>query len=114
MQHAFRIPIAGQGSAQHCAHLSTVTEPLPEGSRHFAKLKCASCGAFLRFLPKPENVERWQANAFKLAKLQMRDGLTDWERSFVESLARQGTRFSPRQQEVFDRLCETYLKGGVR
>ncbi len=55
----------------------------------------------------------WRFNAFKLAKLQMCDGLTVWERSFVESLTRQGAKFSPRQQEVFDKLCAAHLKGGV-
>ena len=113
MSYAFRVPSVGQDSAQACAHSLTVTERLSEGSRHHAKLKCAHCGAFLRFLPKPANAERWRFNAFKLAKLQMCDGLTVWERSFVESLTRQGAKFSPRQQEVFDKLCAAHLKGGV-
>lgn len=112
MEYVLRVPAVGQASAHYCAHSSTVTERMPEGSPHYAKVKCAACGAFLKFLPKPANVERRKLNAFKLAKLQMCE-LTDRDRRFVESLARQGTKFSPKQQEVFDKLCATYLKGGA-
>jgi hypothetical protein len=104
----FRAPHTG---ALQCAHTSTKTELLPPESRHFAKLKCADCGAFLKFLPRPENVERRKLNGFKLAKLQMCDGLSSWEREFIESLAKQGSnKLTPKQQAVFDRLCLTYLE----
>src|SRR6266478_8970255 len=93
-----------------CTHSSTATELLPRESQHYAKLKCAGCGAFLRFLPKPENITKWKLNGFKLAKLQMAPGLNQWEREFVQSLAKIGnSKLTPKQQEVFDRLCLTYL-----
>ena len=114
MQDVFRAPIVGRDSARHCGHTLTVTERLPESSRHYAKLKCANCGAFLKFQPRPENIERWKVNGYKLAKLQMRAGLNEWERAFVDSLAKQGPKFTPRQQECFDRICATYLKGGAK
>jgi hypothetical protein len=93
-----------------CAHSSTTTELMPQESRHYAKLKCADCGAFLKFLPRPENVERRKLNGFRLAKLQMCDGLNSWEREFIESLAKQGSnKLTPKQQAVFDRICLTYF-----
>jgi hypothetical protein len=112
MNYVLRVPAVGQASARYCAHSLTITERMPEGSPHHAKLKCAGCGAFLKFLSKPANVERRKLNGFKLAKLQMCDGLTDWERTFLDSLAKLGGKHSPKQQEVFDKLCATHLKGG--
>jgi hypothetical protein len=95
-----------------CTHTSTTTELMPETSRHYAKLKCAACGSFLKFLPRPENVERRKLNGFRLAKLQMCPGLNSWEREFVQSLIKQcNNKLTPKQQAVFDRLCLTYLEG---
>jgi len=100
--------------ALRCPHTSTGTELLPQESRHYAKLKCADCGAFLKFLPRPENIERRKLNGFRLARLQMCDRLNSWEREFIESLAKQGsTKLTPKQQAVFDRLCLTYFEGGA-
>jgi hypothetical protein len=61
-------------------------------------------------LPKPENQQRRIINGYRLAKLQMHAGLNHRERQFIDSLANQGsTKFTPKQQELFDRLCLTYL-----
>jgi hypothetical protein len=98
--------------ALQCAHNATRSVMLPPQSRHYARLECAECGAFLKFLPRPENAERRQFNRFRLAKLQMCPGLNSWERQFIQSLAKQGNKLSPRQQAVFDRIWVTYLKGG--
>ena len=95
----------------YCTHTSTTTELLPQTSRHYAKLKCVACGAFLKFLPRPENVERRKLNGFRLAKLQMHAGLNPWEREFIQSIAEQGNnKLTPKQQAAFDRLCLTYLE----
>jgi hypothetical protein len=94
----------------YCTHTSTTTELLPQTSRHYAKLKCAACGAFLKFLPRPENVEKRKLNGFSLAKLQMCPGLNSFEREFVDTLAKQGShKLTPKQQAVFDRLVLTHL-----
>ena len=101
-------------SVLQCAHSVTKTELDPPGSEHYGRLRCAECNAFIRFVPKPKNVERRQLNGFMLAKLQMHPGLNHWEREFVDSLAKQGsTKFTPKQQQVFDRLCAMHLKGGA-
>jgi hypothetical protein len=92
-----------------CPHDTTELEFLPTGGKHYAKLRCADCHAFLKFVPDPKNIERRRLNGYRLAKLQMCNGLDSWERAFVDSLAKWGTKFSPRQQAVFDRICDTYL-----
>jgi hypothetical protein len=104
----FRAPTTG---ALQCAHTSTTTEILrQESSRHYAKLKCAVCGQFLKFLPRPENIEKRRLNGFRLLKLQMCGRLNSWEQEFVESLLKQANnKLTPKQQAVFDRLCLTNL-----
>lgn len=93
-----------------CSHSATKTELDPPGSEHYGQLRCAECGAFLRFVPKPKNVERRQLNCYRLAKLQMCPGLNPWEREFINSLAKQGsTKLTPKQQAAFDRLCLAHL-----
>jgi len=44
----------------------------------------------------------------------MHPGLKPWELQFVDSLAKQGNKLSPKQQAVFDRMCLAYLKGGAQ
>jgi hypothetical protein len=95
-----------------CTHSSTISELLPPESRHYAKLKCGNCGAFLKFLPRPENQQRRVINGYRLAKLQMCPGLNSWEREFIKSLAKQGNKLTPKQQAVFDRLCLAHLEEG--
>jgi hypothetical protein len=92
-----------------CSHSATVTERMPEGHNHYAAERCADCGAFLRWLPKPETVERRRLNAFRLENLAMCDRLTSWERHFVRDVS-QRKRVSPKQQEIIDRLCAIYVK----
>ena len=97
-------------STLQCAHSSTISELMPPESRHYAKLKCGNCGAFLKFLPRPENEQRRIINGYRLAKLQMCAGLNLWERQFIQSLAKQGNnKLTPKQQAVFDRICLTRL-----
>jgi hypothetical protein len=96
-----------------CAHSVTKTELDPPSSEHYGRLRCAKCGAFLRFVPKPKNVEQRQLNGYRLAKLQMCTGLNDWERQFVDSLAKLSNgKLTPRQQKVFDCICAEHLSEG--
>jgi len=112
MYNDFGAPTAGKREGRaYCAHDETKTVLLPAGSRHYARLECAKCGSFLKFLPRPENVEKRKLNGFRLAKLQMCPSLSSWERAFVDSLAKQRGKLSPKQQTVLDRLCADYLEG---
>jgi hypothetical protein len=100
-----------KGALSQCAHNQAITELLPQGSKHYAKLRCATCGEHLRFLPKPENAERRKLNGYRLTKLQMAPSLNEWERQFVDSLAKLGNnKLSPKQQAVFDRIYADHLK----
>jgi hypothetical protein len=105
--HGFRTTATGAP----CAHTSTTTKLLPKESRHHARLECSDCGAFLKFVPRPENVEKRKLNRFRLAKLQMCSGLNPWEQDFVNSIASQDNKLSPRQQAMLDRICATHLEG---
>jgi hypothetical protein len=95
--------------AQPCEHRATVTERLPDGSLHYARLSCAICGAFLRWLPKPATIERQRLSAFRIARLAMCSELNSWEHDFVANISQQ-RKLSPRQQEVLDELVAKYLE----
>lgn len=101
---------APRAALQPCTHSVTVTERLPDGSPHFSKEICIQCGAFVRWLPKPQNVERRTLNSFKLAKLAMVEGLSKWERSFVADISKR-RKLSPKQEALVERLCREYLEG---
>jgi hypothetical protein len=75
---------------------------------HHAQITCPKCGAFLQWAPKPENVERQKANAYRLSKLAMNEHLNDWERQFVADVSKH-QKLSPKQQAIVDRLCTEYL-----
>jgi hypothetical protein len=93
---------------------STTVKLLPKGSANYAQLICANCGEGLRFLPKRENIEKWQRNAMLLERLQKIGELgflDSWERSFIDSLAEAGRpgKLSPAQQATFDKIVAIYL-----
>ena len=92
-----------------CRHEIRRFAIMPQGHTHFAQEVCGLCGRWLRWVPRPANVERQKLNAFRLAKLAMCDGLTNWERGFVASVSKQ-KKVSPKQQQIIDRLCATYLE----
>jgi hypothetical protein len=79
------------------------------GSIHHAKEVCADCGIFIRWLPKPETVERQKQNAEILTALAKKP-LPEWEREFVRTLATH-KNISPKQQKILLQLKDTYLKG---
>jgi hypothetical protein len=102
---------SGVAIAQHvCRHGTTRVELMPQGHMHHARVICALCGRFLRWLPRPETIERERVNAFKLAKLAMCEGLSKWERSFVHHVSQQ-RKLSPKQQALLVQLCTQYLEG---
>jgi hypothetical protein len=102
---------SGVAIAQHvCRHGTTRVELMPQGYKHYAMETCALCRRFLRWLPRPETIERERVNAFKLAKLAMCEGLSKWERSFVHHVSQQ-RKLSPKQQALLVQLCTQYLEG---
>jgi hypothetical protein len=102
---------SGVAISQHvCRHNTTRVEQMPPGSAHLAREVCATCGCWLRWLPKPQTIERRTLNAFRLARLGMCEGLSKWERSFVHHVSQQ-RKLSPRQQVLVARLCTQYLEG---
>ena len=101
---------SGVSIAQHvCRRGTTRVELMPQGHKHYAMETCAICRCFVRWLPKPETVQRQQLNAFRLARLAMHPGLSDWERNFLRDIS-QRRKLSPKQQQIIDRLCADYLE----
>jgi hypothetical protein len=95
---------AGSGFAQGCTHGIPRVALMPQGHKHYAMETCAVCGRFVRWLPKPETVQRQ-----RLARLAMRPDLTDWERQFIRSVGEK-KHLSPKQQALVERLCREYLE----
>jgi hypothetical protein len=95
-------------SAQTCEHVSTRIERLCSGP-HYAKEVCTDCDKVLRWLPRPETLERSAFNAFRLVKLAMCDQLSPRDRNFIHSVS-QRKKVSPKQQQIIDRLCAQYLE----
>jgi hypothetical protein len=95
---------AGSGFAQGCTHGIPRVALMPQGHKHYAMETCAVCGRFVRWLPKPETVQRQ-----RLARLAMRPDLTDWERQFIRSVGEK-KHLSPKQQVLVERLCREYLE----
>src|SRR5262245_28674618 len=100
-----------------CLHPTSHAVSLPRESRHYKRLECALCGAFLKFLPKPENYERRIANIGKLTRLLghvpgEQYSLTKLESQFLDSLMILGGKFSTAQQRAFDGLCLVLRREG--
>jgi hypothetical protein len=98
------------GAQTWCEHANTRVEYLASGPHHGKEI-CTDCGHLLRWITKPANVERQHTNAFRIAKLTMADGLNDWEREFLKSIATR-PRLSPKQQATLDQLCDEFQIGG--
>jgi hypothetical protein len=92
-----------------CEHTNTRIEQLASGPHH-AKEICSDCDRVLRWLPKPENVARRRATAYRVAKMLMAPGLTRWQIQFLSSVARQ-RKFSPRQTVVLERMWDEFFGG---
>ena len=105
-----RYKLTGEIEYSACPHSATVTEQMPRGHLHHAEVRCANCGAHLRRLPKPSNVERRRFNGFRLVKLSMVEGLSSWERGFLASVSKL-RKLSPRQQMVLGRICRQFFGG---
>ncbi len=96
------------GAQTWCEHTDTRIAIEPPGSVHFAREVCCNCDRVLRWLPKPETLERQRYNALRLVKLAMHSGLSVLERAFVRDVA-QLRKLSPKQMAIIDRLCAQYL-----
>jgi len=90
-----------------CDHRNIRFTLTPE-LKHHGREDCVDCHRFVRWVAKPETLERQSRNAEHLVALRKMERLSDWERSFIESLEGQGPKFSPRQQEKLDQIWEKY------
>jgi hypothetical protein len=96
-------------SYQFCPHTATRTERMPQAHPHYAREVCTRCGAFIRWLPSPESIERRKMNMFRIAKLLASNYLDAWQRQVVESVSRLRGELSPRQEECLGRIYRRYF-----
>jgi hypothetical protein len=94
---------------KECAHEQTTVIRYPPSSPHYAKELCSKCRKFLRWIPKPETIQRQIQNTNTLGMLVLRiDDLDEWTRHFIRSVS--GLKhLSPKQQQVLDDLRHKYL-----
>jgi hypothetical protein len=95
---------------QACTHDTRLLERMPFGHVHYALERCGHCRAVLRWIARPATLEARKKNAERIAQLARCDGLTNWEREFVRSVAQQ-PKHSPKQLAIIEKLCARYLKG---
>jgi hypothetical protein len=100
------------GAQKWCEHANTRVERLANGPHH-AKEWCTDCGQILRWMPKPETIERQRYNALHIARLLMSEGLSEWERNFLKSITPL-KKLSPRQQACLDMMYTDRLGGATR
>lgn len=94
---------------QECRHERTLVIPEKRSSVHHARVMCAACKKFIRWLPKPATIEQQNKNLSTLALLIIRDDLDEWARHFVRSIS--GVKhLSPKQQKALDQLRLKYLE----
>jgi hypothetical protein len=101
-------PFALDSDARGICQHRTVKVVKMESGLHDSKEVCASCGTFIKWLPKPETVERQKRNAAELSRLSQRQDLPKWEKEFVASLITQGPKLSPRQQKMLDEVSQRF------
>jgi hypothetical protein len=93
-----------------CSHQKMTMVKTPAGP-HYAKLVCFDCGKFLRWIPKPETMERQKENAAILTALSKLPHLPSWERQFVRNLTSR-KHISPGQQAKLLQLRDALLGRG--
>lgn len=90
-----------------CEICQPVFTPTPH-LQHHGKETCAACGRFIRWVPKPQTIERQNRNGSAVVALRNNENLTAWERAFIATLDGQGPKVSPKQQGVLDKLVAKY------
>ncbi len=95
--------LRGEAPPDH-EHEPVFTET-PDGP-HYGKETCKHCRKFLRWCPKPENVEKATVMQKRIAMLSCLP-LTGWNRTFIlYLLERKQSRFSPKQEEHINRIAK--------
>lgn len=90
-----------------CEHLSTKLELTPAGP-HYGKTVCCTCGKFMGWVKKPENIARDEETARRIVDLRKSAYLPTWEREFIDSIDGQGPKLSPKQREIIERIWSKY------
>lgn len=76
---------------------------MAKGHSHYAALKCGQCDRFLDWMPKPATEGKRRDTAIKVDRLLKSLGLTQWEKGFLATIAKQ-KKVSPKQQETLAKI----------
>lgn len=90
-----------------CDHQSVTVVLTPQGPHH-SKEVCATCGKFIRWLPKPETLERNKQTMRNIEFLSDRKSLNDWERTFLDSIKTVAPKLSPKQLDKLEEVCKRH------
>jgi hypothetical protein len=88
-----------------CLHPTTHAVSMPQDSRHYKRLECAHCGAFLRFLPWPEHLQTRYENLRRIKWILRNAKLTPEDDWFIDDVFDARGRLSPSQQARVNELC---------
>lgn len=87
---------------QPCKHTNERITLTPDGP-HYAKKTCASCNAFIAWLPKPETAAKRQEILDRLGRIAAFP-LKGWNKTFIEDMLTRNGKTSPRQLEQIERI----------
>ncbi len=93
----------------NCSHEKVKFTPTPQLTHH-GREDCELCGRFVRWVPKPETLERQQRNGSRIVALRNDPRLSEWEKGFIATLDGQGPKLSPRQQDKLDAIFSKYVR----
>lgn len=91
----------------YCKHLNLVKKLELPSSKHYARLVCADCGKFNKWLINPKTIDKLNTRQNFIDKLLVKANLTDWERSFLKSIYEK-KQLSHKQENCLTRISTRY------
>jgi hypothetical protein len=86
-----------------CDHARTKETLLPEDNKHYSKINCASCGAFLGFSKNPKTTDRFNERKKTIDNILNNNSLNDWDTKFLNSIRDKRT-LSPKQEYCYQKI----------
>ena len=91
-----------------CNHENVTFHPTPD-LKHHGKEICDDCGKFIRWVPKPETLERQIDNRNTIEALEAME-LEEWPRNFLASLKKLDGKLSPKQEAKLAELWKEHFR----
>jgi hypothetical protein len=91
-----------------CSHKNTFDQLMPEEYIHYSKKMCLDCNKFITWNPNPNTIIKKEARNKTIEELKQMN-LSSFERSFTTSIQTL-SHLSPKQEEVWIKICDKYHK----